>query len=163
MKKLLVLSLILGIASLATAGTDLGAVAGLSYSVEGQSVTVTADAATNGYLINLHPDDGVAVSNVVVSPAFTTYASPGAWYASYGGVQMGISASVTNAVTGTILTFDVGAGTQSVDLIATWAGSPGMSFEAGSVDIAGYTITIPEPATMAILSLGGLFLARRKK
>jgi len=176
MKKLLALILVLGMASLAGAGLQT-LVPGLDVDVDTDAKTITfiapAAAATDGgSVIGLGlgvmvPDAG-AIG--FVSTAFGTGGEgmPGAdlgypegSWAAYSGVNL-----TGNGNIGVLAVFSYAGDPTKVDLFneeMIGLGNSEVSFRDGStVSLAGMSIIIPEPATMALLGLGGLFLRRRK-
>ena len=162
MKKILVLTLVLGIASLATAGLDLAGLDNIDYSVSGQTVTITVDKDITGFGMSLKTDNGSQPS-VDIDSRFSTGLYDGYWT---GSQLESISASKGSDLTfqGTIISIDVAAGVTSIDLIADGYGAKSsIDWNDSSVtDMTGYTMTIPEPMTMGLLGLGGLFLRRKK-
>lgn len=159
MKKLLVLALVMGVASLASAGVEL--VPGLEYTVDTGTQTVTLTGTdVISFVMNFTVDSGV-LSNGSTAAAFTTVNYDGMW--AYG-AWLGVSAANTTAVSGDIFSIQYDAGATAITLVdSVYTGNAGINFGAGDVALNGMVIEIPEPATMALLSLGGLFLARRKK
>lgn len=162
MKKLLALTLVLGIASLATAGIDLASINGLSYAVEGNKLTVSSTVGVIGYLFNLQADNGSALTNGTVAGGFAAVNFAGI---DQYGIWTGASASVgtANPLTGPIFSIDFTPGTQKL-LFVYSSGDPSITIGGEAITLTGYEMTIvPEPMTMGLLGLGSLFLARRKK
>ena len=165
MKKLLVLALVLGVASLANAGLAF-TVGGVEYA---SGSTVAIDGQTTIGLVNDTEFDGVPdVAYIEVAPGAEVVGSgtvgtvlPGTWSIvdyglSYGLYYWQISntvAGVGDSLVGTMFTVDVAGPTTLNVYQSDWATI------IGSIELA----SIPEPMTMGLLGLGGLFLARRKK
>ncbi len=162
MKKCLVLVMVLGIASMATAGLTLTAPAEVN---AGQAFTVVvsglaADIPANGtvygslFTDGLADDDGAYASLAAVGDVVLQWD----FLAAYGTYDFEISAGLVD------ITVD-GAWIQ-LDFVAGAAGeiyNMNMTDESfvGSLDSATITV-VPEPMTMGLLGLGGLFLRRRK-
>lgn len=157
MKKLLVLLLVLGMASAASAALveqpDSSSLA----------VVVSGDLGADLYLIL--SSDG-ALSGITLgadAPDLSGYAGPtsdlagmGLFPAGYVG-EYWVMASSQNPypLTGTYLTAMGGAVGDSVNL--SWFD------EAGGMGDLGTIVLVPEPMTLALLGLGGLMMLRRRK
>jgi PEP-CTERM motif-containing protein len=163
MKKLLVLMLVLGVASLATAG--------LSVTQTGTTLTIENDTVYDGsagtgqfqgQLVVDQPgtltgtytlDAGaIAVSGSVVylytSVPASSFGVGGAELIDWSFMVMADGSPTTFLPVGDVITFDVtglSSGTlldESGNVLATWV--------------------VPEPITMCLMAVGGLFLRRRK-
>lgn len=181
MKKLLILSLVLGVASMASAGwyytTDAPADA-----LVGDDITVDiyigssvpADVLTNPHVA---VTNGTVTGATLATGVWTEGTTPVLTFDA-GGVLVSNAVISTGIPTGTLLlsidiTADV-AGTLIVDADSgTWSGFdavPGNDAseaylgsypDDGGLPYAEVTVT-PEPATMALLGLGALVLRRKK-
>jgi len=158
MKKLLVLMLVLGMASMASAGLTITAPATVA---AGAPFTVVisglaADTPAYGSLFT----DGLADGDgYTFLPAVGDIRQQYDFFASYGTYD-----------------FTVGAGINSLTVDGDWvqldlvAGAVGDVYNmnmtddsfTGSLDSATVTVVVPEPITMSLLAVGGLFLRRRK-
>jgi len=162
MKKFLVLALVLGLATMATAG-DLAAIADMGYTVIGDTVTITTTGSVANFNLQLSPDAGTLTAGNA-STNFG-YVSDGVPDLAETGI-MGAAGAVTSVPpvyqTGTLYTFTYD-GTELVTLGDSILGTSSVQWENDDViSLVGATITIPEPMTIALLGLGGLFLRRKK-
>lgn len=169
MKKLLVLVLVLGIASLASAAGS-----------------ITAEMSGGGAL----PAGGISIGDVITVKYFDSSSNLSLWFDWDGGLRyaqdlgdQGLLEEVPGTFTRHVSTtsnaeywaqnttyqYTYGNGhILTIDLEAIAAGT--LTLAAGQdVGDAGQTFAtldvtvVPEPVTMALLGLGGVFLARRKK
>ncbi len=154
MKKMLTLVVILSIASLANA--DLISISG--FSVSGVTISVNG-TITNDSALALWTDNATALSNFVVgSDVIVPLEASGEFFPITGGDIYNLSTFATSGkypITGELLKADFAAGT--VHVYAQEYNGDGIAVG----DISTYTF-VPEPVTMALLGLGGLFLRRRK-
>lgn len=169
MKKLLVLMLVLGMASMATAGLSF-ATSSATILVGGTTtVGLTTDVAVaGGSLTNIvgYYAGSVASLSVAggaaVTPGMDTVNAQAAPYVGYFQTIMGTTTAggflLDDEIVSATLT-GLSAGTYTIYVYdgASWTSPPGPT---GS-----FTLTvnaIPEPMTIGLLGLGGLFLRRRK-
>jgi hypothetical protein len=179
MKKLLVLMLVLGIASLANAA----AINVLGDSSVGVGVTKTYTITISGSI----PDNGlisfdveVHGSNAKATMSSWTIISTGrntlldyvgdliSTPPDYGKEVVAAQDSGTTAIGSTLLSFDLtGVTTGTIDLtteeIAFFTVTAGGGWNDLHPDMGSMQVTIvPEPMTLVLLGLGGLFLRRRR-
>ena len=174
MKKLLVLVMVLGMASAANAALQLyigDSPVGATLDVlDGATQTIQVysnDATSYGaYFVLDDPGSDGALSNPVSLPAAGDMGGLTAY--SYAGWGIGYTATTAASPTGTI--------TAGVQHEADWVTT---SLSVGDtatvslydsrvsyyvpVDTLVMTVIVPEPMTIALLGLGGLFLVRRRK
>ena len=175
MKKLLVLTLVLGLATMVSAvpSSDLSLVSGMDYTVVGSTVTILSTSPVAGFalgLIDPVPSGGtLAIGSV--NPAFGIK-GPGDPDPFGSGGIIGVSGAVSTTppvyVTGMLYDFTF-TGLVAGDVITLLQetnfglGHSEVEWDDTSkTSLDGATITIPEPMTIALLGLGGLFLRRKK-
>ena len=171
MKKLLVLILVLGLATMVSAvpTTDLSLVSGMDYTVVGSTVTILSTGPVAGFAIGLMTPDAGTLTAVAVAEGFgiKSLGDPDLGGTGLMGIAGAVSGTPPVYVTGTLYTFTASGGDGTViTLDAEMILGLGDSFVKWSndavTDLNGSTITIPEPMTIALLGLGGLFLRRKK-
>jgi hypothetical protein len=162
MKKLLVLSLVLSVASLATAG--------LSLSAAGDTATVVSDD-DQAYVAFVAYTDGLPGA-VALTPAGAQNLSYLNDYGVNPGYYFGIADPLVQVYGFSVASSTVGAVQSGDHLTATFAGLELGAVDQGlgsvyllaedSVTILGTAYVTPEPATMGLLGLGALLLRRKK-
>ena len=163
MKKCLVLLMVLGIASMATAGLSFAT--GSATVPIGGSVVValTTDAVeADGSLTNIVGYYAGSVASISVAAGADTVAQQvnamGGAYVGYYQTIMGTTAGGGFAVGDEIAVVTLtgnAAGVYTINAWEAWTSPPGPTDS--------FTLTVtPEPMTIGLLGLGGLFLRRRK-
>ncbi len=161
MKKLLVLMLVLGLVSAANAvlsisvnGSDPGAEITIGSS-DSIVVDISSDNGTSyGTWMYIYDGDRALSNPATTQGDISGYV--GAHYANYDYYYVTIASSTGNLVAGTGFVFDyLAIGTNDV-LIELYD-------QSGATLVDSLVIHQPEPMTIALLGLGGLFLRRRKK
>jgi len=163
MKKLLVLSLVLGIASLATAGMTISVDKDVLLPGEVATVTISNDVSSNTLSYLVVADDGSvgAVSNptMLITLGALAGASP------YTEAGFGTGYEITTAADAPALpqagqqwSFSFSSALEGISNIQLFDDNLGYDAPASAVQVT----VIPEPATMALLGLGALVLRRKK-
>lgn len=175
MKKLLVFMLVLGMTSLAGASVISLVDDGLTIMASpGDTVrlTIASDTMLLGMDV-IGTVTGDIVSDVITGATSKLDAATYGWDAGLSFDPLGLGTSVVEiglgnfngAPAGVVGYFDVlyTGGTQVLAISpgSTLGGS--MDIEWGVPEIAGMVTIVPEPATIALLGLGGLALLRRRK
>jgi hypothetical protein len=172
MKKLLVLLLVLGLTSAANAalsfqidGSDAGSSIDLA---RGETVTIQVYSSdTSNYVVYAGMDISTmsafgSVDNVVTYAAAGGNGSSDTYYEAGWMDGFELNTLTPNIAVGIQHSFDYTAPSDSDG--STRMGMfqpPNYSWDAHELDTL--TINVPEPMTIALLGLGGLFLRRRKK
>ena len=182
MKKLVVLMLVVGMASLASAALSISLDPVGGTTIDASTTNVTIDVTGSGAFpsdsvyFQLSSDAGVITGGAVGPDAPSASAIYGTTYPGFPGTpagQDGPYGSLSNTATtdvpkaGTFLTgFDLDlsaltlAGGDTIEL--SFATSADFATSAGVFTQTLTVATVPEPMTMALLGLGGLFLRRKK-
>jgi hypothetical protein len=174
MKKLLVLALVLGVVGLASAGTmtanqlttTTGSVSGSGYTIDGGSgggpefagIYVGIVGAIPTYVVN-YPGDKVDIYDVTssIADAFAGIVGDGLTGSDFSKIwDIGFADTTappnTDLPNGTLITYTATGAAKVYVLDSSTAG-----------EITGSELTfVPEPVTLALLGLGGLFIRRRK-
>ncbi len=186
MKKLLILMLVLGMASAASA---VPIITGATTIAPGGTVTLTLSGTSAEASTTADGSGGFGISGVFIDVVNNSYYAPvglfagstisnasgahanmgglGSVTAYYGGISFLAApvvpwAEATDVDTGTWFTFDVYL---SSGYAGATDGSVYMPIDIGwgTTDVGGVDLQIiPEPVTIALLGLGGLLLRRRK-
>ena len=167
MKKLLVLMLVLGMASLASAGLTF-ATGAATIQVGGTvDISMLADQAVAGTIATTDliggAPNGASTISLAAGAASTAFAANDQAGNGYPGYIQGIAGTVTPYVLGDEVSI-VGLTGDAVGTYTIYSYSAAAWASSGSATDS-FTLTVvpvPEPITMGLLAVGGLFLRRRK-
>ena len=162
MKKLLILALVLGMTSAASAALSLGGVINGTIDVDTTGiVTVVSDDTEpwEGYIGYDYTVVGVSGCVATSNAGQDGFSVPTTSYLGYYHIQAAdMSEPFDSVVAGVQFEISVyGANLGDVYTIERWNTAWDTVLESGTVTV------IPEPMTIALLGLGGLFLLRRRK
>ena len=182
MKKLLILMLVLGVATAANAYTTT-----LYLTDTSGNTTVAASVIGTTITVQIRPTTQLnGIKNVDVSEGCSNIAAVGSWYASppSGGAGQSVGSSVTSGIDDIIASTVGGDAFDADDPIYEFSayinngGTINLAMQSGDeitgsgfMEVAYYSTSditlngltvLPEPMTIALLGLGGLFLRRRR-
>jgi len=173
MKKLLILMLVLGLASAASAAHSLGGATTISNTGDTTAiVTISADstAAITSVVEDSEGADGMPTTGVttIASVTKTDAAGEQATVTAYGSLDYAFTVSAKDTTepfdsVATGVQFNVNLDIAGLGLAVDDTFVIYLYNEAYTSTFASHTVTVtPEPMTIALLGLGGLFLRRRK-
>ena len=166
MKKLLVLLSVLAVCGMASAALtwDVTPNGGDTY-----TVTLSSDVAVVGVSLGILTPDSGSIAVGTLNSGFSAFLDNG--YDSTGsgeaaGTLVGVAGTTpaTAPISGVLYTF-VYTGTGSTIDVAdypTWGYVSQVTYTDNSTESLNGQIAVPEPMTMALLGLGGLFIRRRR-
>jgi len=173
MRKLLVLALVLSVAGLANAGlsTTILVTDKLSAVVDTDAQTITfvglaplanAAGAITGLSLNMVLDTTDALAYV---SSHSGIGLMGTGFEENVGDWVAFSAVNTSGVIGNLVTYSYAGSPTTATLFnhMDWGASEvSLRGDTSNTNLDGMVITIPEPMTMLLLGLGGLFLRKKK-
>ena len=167
MKKLLVLMLVLGIASMATAGLTFGTAPAVMNVGDPVSVSLEADAGTAGASSDV---SFVGASGIVglgvaggaeTTPGSDTVNPQGGAYVGYYQTIMGTTTPGGYTLGGEVVELDLSGLAVGTYTLYSYTAA-GWNTNYTTNDSMSIQVLVPEPMTIGLLGLGGLFLRRRK-
>jgi len=167
MKKLLVLLMVLGLATSAQAALSIS----LSETtvLTGDTVTASVVSSDNGNWIGyfILSEDQVMWTDPVAADYSGSWTTSGIGNLGYVAAVPGYSAVYDMSAASNLQPTDVVAGTQfSISIVGQQIGTIYLGMADADYNPIAGTLTslvvVPEPMTIALLGLGGLFLRRRK-